>query len=154
MWRAVRQRTKPARDWYRCHCERSEPCLKKRGHRFSCPLNKQRDISAPSLRCAVIGSDFCQPLRNNSSHQHTAWCSPVIKRGWITATFSFCVSVFLHCHCAPCRAETQFCLTLGEKCYTIFSLMPFLYLHLPCVFFLIERCWESLGHCRTLFPSC
>lgn len=63
-----RERSRP-RDWYRCHRERSEPCLKKRGHRFCCPLNKQRDISAPSRRCAVTASDFCQPLRNNSCDQ-------------------------------------------------------------------------------------
>lgn len=50
MWRAVKRRRKPACDWYGCHRERSEPCLKKGGYRFCCPLNKQRDVSAPPLQ--------------------------------------------------------------------------------------------------------
>ncbi|CAL8307072.1 unnamed protein product [Arctogadus glacialis] len=35
---------------------------KKQGHRFRCPLNKQRDISPLQLRSAVIRFDSFQPL--------------------------------------------------------------------------------------------
>lgn len=69
MWRAARQRTEPARDWYLCHCERSEPCLKKCAHWFCCPLNKQRDISSQSFCWPALSSGFCRPLRHHSSHQ-------------------------------------------------------------------------------------
>lgn len=69
MWRAARQRTEPARDWYLRHCERSEPCLKKCAHWFCCPLNKQRDISSQSFCRPALSSGFCRPLRHHSSRQ-------------------------------------------------------------------------------------
>lgn len=40
----------------------------------------------------------------------------------------------LHYHHAPYWAETQFCLTLEEKCCTVFNLKPFFYLHLHRLF--------------------
>lgn len=48
-----------------------------KNHRFSCPLNKQRDISARSHSCTVRGYDFSQPLQKNSSHPHQPWSNMV-----------------------------------------------------------------------------
>lgn len=77
MWRAARQRTEPARDWYLCHCERSEPCLKKCAHWFCCPLNKQRDISSQSFCWPALSSGFCRPPRHHSSHRCRSKASAV-----------------------------------------------------------------------------
>lgn len=123
MWRAARQRTKPARDWYRCHRERSEPCLKKRGHRFSCPLNKQRDISAPSLRCASRGSSASE-ITLTTPYRWMFRCDQT----WLNHHFFFvCVYVTMYALCCPCSTETQLCLTSGERCdYFYFECLPFI----------------------------
>lgn len=42
MWRAAKRGTKSARDWYRCHWERSEPCLKKTGPSILLPFKQTK----------------------------------------------------------------------------------------------------------------
>lgn len=126
----------PGRDWYRCHWERSEPCLNKRGHRFCRPLNKQGDKSASSLCCAVTGG--YQPLQNNSSHQHRPYSLMSQLWSFFCICHGFCI-VILPLH----RNEALF-----------LALMPFFSLHFLHVFYLIELCGELLGHCCTRFPSC
>lgn len=117
MWRAVRQRTKPARDWYRCHCKRSEPCLKKTGPSILLPFKQTKGhLCTEPLLCCYRRRLL--PASVNSSHQHKPTASDL------------CIChVFSHCHLTLCRNETLFWFTLREKLSTLsvnaFPLSPF-----------------------------